>query len=153
MPQQCRIQAMSATYTSHGNAGSLTPWSRPGIEPASPWILVGFVTTEPPWELPLLINLNKHIAIRLKNRKTGVHEHGMQFHHRTTFGGIFMYSYQYFSYRTAVPCSCILHFIDILYPGWSQHYNDFPYLCISFLTILIAEQICLIISLLLGNSF
>ena len=33
----------SATYTTvHGNAGSLTHGVRPGIEPASSWILVGF---------------------------------------------------------------------------------------------------------------
>ena len=39
---------MSVTYTiAHGHAGSLTHWTRPGIETASSWILVGFVTTEP----------------------------------------------------------------------------------------------------------
>ena len=33
------------TYpTAHGNVGSLTHWARPGIEPASSWILVGFVS-------------------------------------------------------------------------------------------------------------
>ena len=43
-PQQRGIQAMSATYaTVHGNAGSLTHWVRPGMEPTYPWILVGFV--------------------------------------------------------------------------------------------------------------
>ena len=42
------IQATSATYmAAHGNAGSLTHRARPGIEPMSSWILVGFVTTEP----------------------------------------------------------------------------------------------------------
>ena len=29
--------------TAHGNAGSLTHWARPGIKPASSWILVRFV--------------------------------------------------------------------------------------------------------------
>ena len=39
MTQQCQIQAMSVTYTTaHSNA------ARPGIEPASSWMLVGFVT-------------------------------------------------------------------------------------------------------------
>ena len=34
-PQQCRIQAMSVTYSiAHGNVRSLTHWARPGIEPA-----------------------------------------------------------------------------------------------------------------------
>ena len=55
-PQQCGIQAMSATYTAaHGNAGSLTHWARPGIEPASSLILVRFVSAEPWWELPFLL--------------------------------------------------------------------------------------------------
>ena len=51
-PQQCQIWAMSATYTiGHGNAGSLTHWVRPAIEPAFSWILVGFISTAPQWEL------------------------------------------------------------------------------------------------------
>ena len=40
------------TYTTaHSNTGSLTHQVRPGIEPASSWLLVGFVTTEPQQEL------------------------------------------------------------------------------------------------------
>ena len=51
-PQQCQIRAASATYsTAHGNARSLTHRARPGMEPASSWILVGFVTTEPGQDL------------------------------------------------------------------------------------------------------
>ena len=43
-PQEQGIRPMSATYTSaHGNAGSFTHWTRSGTEPASSWILVGFV--------------------------------------------------------------------------------------------------------------
>ena len=34
------------------NAGSLIHWVRPGIEPTSLWILVGWVSTEPRQELP-----------------------------------------------------------------------------------------------------
>ena len=49
-PQPHQIRAASATY---GNAGSLTHWVRPGIEPASSWILVRFVSTNPRRELPL----------------------------------------------------------------------------------------------------
>ena len=45
-------------YT-HGNAGSLTHWARPGIKPMSWWILVGFVTTEPPQELLFLISWSR----------------------------------------------------------------------------------------------
>ena len=47
------IQATSTTYPrAHGNAGSLIHEARPGIEPASSWILVGFVSAAPQWELP-----------------------------------------------------------------------------------------------------
>ena len=56
--QQCQIWALSATYTTvHGNAASLThpPWVGSGIEPTPLWMLVGFVTTEPQWELPLYL--------------------------------------------------------------------------------------------------
>ena len=43
-PQQCGIQAESATYTTaHINAGSLTHWARSEIEPATSLFLVGFV--------------------------------------------------------------------------------------------------------------
>ena len=44
-PQQHGIWAPSVTYTTaHGNAGSLTNRLRPGIKPASLWILVGFIS-------------------------------------------------------------------------------------------------------------
>ena len=36
----------------HSNASSLTHGARPGIEPISSWILVGFIIAEPQWELP-----------------------------------------------------------------------------------------------------
>ena len=42
--------AAAGLHHSHSNAGSLTHWARPGIKPASFWILVGFITTEPWWE-------------------------------------------------------------------------------------------------------
>ena len=43
--QQHQIWAVSATYTAgQGNAGSLTHWAGPGIELASSWLLVEFVT-------------------------------------------------------------------------------------------------------------
>ena len=45
---------MSATYTrAHGNAGSLTHWARPGIEPTTSQFLVRFISAAPPRELPL----------------------------------------------------------------------------------------------------
>ena len=51
-PQLHKIWAMSATYTTaHSNAGSLTHWTRPGIEPETSWFLVGFVFAAPRLEL------------------------------------------------------------------------------------------------------
>ena len=45
------MRAASATHTTaHGNAGSLTHWVRPGIEPATSWFLVRFVSSAPQWE-------------------------------------------------------------------------------------------------------
>ena len=42
--QQCQIQAVSSIYTTaHSNSGSLTHCARPGIEPASSWILGGLL--------------------------------------------------------------------------------------------------------------
>ena len=48
------------------NAGSLTDWLRPEIKPASSWILVRFVTTEPQRELSshaFQSTLEGHLAI------------------------------------------------------------------------------------------
>ena len=63
-PQQHRIQNSSATYTTaHGNAGSLTHRVRPGIEPTSSWILVGFVSAAPQWELLILFLWPSNISL------------------------------------------------------------------------------------------
>ena len=40
-----------------GNTGSLTHWIRLGIELTSSWIIVGFITAEPQWELQIGIAL------------------------------------------------------------------------------------------------
>ena len=49
---ETQIWAESVTYTTaQGNAGSLTCWARPGIEPAYSWILVRFFSAEPRGEL------------------------------------------------------------------------------------------------------
>ena len=45
--------AAAGLHPSHSNAGSLTHWVRPGIKPASSWILVGFLTAGPQRELPI----------------------------------------------------------------------------------------------------
>ena len=44
------LQLLAYT-TAHGSTGFLTHWVRPGMELASSWVLVGFVTTEPQREL------------------------------------------------------------------------------------------------------
>ena len=47
-----RIGATAARlHHSHSKAGSLTHWVRPGIEPATSWFLVGFVSAAPQQEL------------------------------------------------------------------------------------------------------
>ena len=52
-PQQYQIWAASETYTTaYGNAESLTHWVGPGIEPASSWILVKFLTHRAPMGTP-----------------------------------------------------------------------------------------------------
>ena len=53
-----QIWATSATYTtaySNARSGSLTHWARPGMEPASSWKVVRFVSAEPWWELPFFL--------------------------------------------------------------------------------------------------
>ena len=59
-PQQCQVRAASDTYTTAcSNTGSLTHWARPGVEPTSSWMLVGFLirwaTKGTPPNFPLFI--------------------------------------------------------------------------------------------------
>ena len=55
-----RIQTASSTYTTtHSNAGSLTHWARPGIEPLSSWILVWFITAKPRWEFLFFLHFGE----------------------------------------------------------------------------------------------
>ena len=59
-PQQCGIWAASETYTTvHISARYLIHWVKPGLEPTSSWKLVGFVSTEPQWELHTTMYLSK----------------------------------------------------------------------------------------------
>ena len=72
------------TYTTaHGNTGSLTPWVRPGIELATSWFPVRFVSTAPRWEL-LSCGFDVIPDIRefLRIRRTGSQE--------SHLGGCFM---------------------------------------------------------------
>ena len=47
--------------TAHGNAGSLTHGVRPGIESASSWMLVGFISAEPRQDLLILTLVHAHL--------------------------------------------------------------------------------------------
>ena len=53
--------------TAHSNTGYLIPWARPGIYPASSWILVGFITSESQWELPEMYFL---YIFKFRNRQS-----------------------------------------------------------------------------------
>ena len=66
-PQQIEIQALSAICTTaQGNAGSLTPLERWGMERASSWILAGLVSAEPPQELPYWKIFNAKVRISVE---------------------------------------------------------------------------------------
>ena len=43
---------LPAYAIAHSNTRSLTHWVRPGIEPATSWFLVGFISVVQQWELP-----------------------------------------------------------------------------------------------------
>ena len=60
---ESELQLMMAYTTAYNNARFLTHWERPVMEPVSSWILVGFVTPEPQWELPAN-NFNENISER-----------------------------------------------------------------------------------------
>ena len=57
----------SAYTTAHSNTGSLTHWARPGIEPATSWLLVGFIKHWAMSETPRLGALEdrNHITVFL----------------------------------------------------------------------------------------
>ena len=58
-PQPCQVQATSVTYiTAHGNTRSLIHWVRPGIKPASSWILVVLVLSHSRNSIFYLFNLS-----------------------------------------------------------------------------------------------
>ena len=71
-PQQHQIWAMSATYaTVHGNTGSLTHWARSGMKPASSWMPVRFVSTEP-WQELLDQSFKYCFAFQASFRESGM---------------------------------------------------------------------------------
>ena len=72
-PQQYQIRATSSTYTTvHGNARSWTHWVRPGIKPATSWLLVRIISAAPWWELlflcVLLLQASSRPTFSLKAR-------------------------------------------------------------------------------------
>ena len=59
--RQRQIRDESATYTTvHCNMGSLTHWARPGIEPASSWLLVKFIFAA--WNGILKLSIRNHLV-------------------------------------------------------------------------------------------
>ena len=59
-----RSEPYLVTYTrAHSNFGSLTHWARPGIEPASSWMLVRFISAEPQRELLVDLSIWSHIIL------------------------------------------------------------------------------------------
>ena len=70
---------MSAT-TAHCHTGSPTHWARPRMEPASSWILNGFPTAEPQWELLFCpfwshLPLRKHEDVRTRSSSKPLPRH------------------------------------------------------------------------------
>ena len=66
---------MSVTYTAaHNNAGSLTHCARPGIEPLSSWMLVGFVNN---WATKgtRIFSFLRKLHIVLHSGGTNLHSH------------------------------------------------------------------------------
>ena len=71
--QACAIATATATqdpshicYLHHSNAGSFIQWARPGIEPASSWILVMFISTALQPEIPLSIILENTLLSKMR---------------------------------------------------------------------------------------
>ena len=59
------------TYTTaHGKARFLTQWARPGFEPISSWILVGFISAVPQRELPKTYVFLKTLSTLQGNNQT-----------------------------------------------------------------------------------
>ena len=56
--------------TAHGNTGSLNYQARPGIEPTLSWILVGFITVEPWWELQIFKIITEEFPLCLSGLRT-----------------------------------------------------------------------------------
>ena len=74
-PQQCRIRVPSLTYTTaHGNTGSLTHCARPGIESATSWFLVGFVSAAPWRKLQEILSYLTEILFCSDNHYFFMHE-------------------------------------------------------------------------------
>ena len=106
-PQQCRIQAASATYT-------MAHWSRPGIKPMSSWILVGFVNHWARKGTPRFLDFLRH--------------HHNHHYHKACFQHHYMW---FLSYKTSdliiVSCynSVICHMATIFFKLKSDYLHLF----------------------------
>ena len=78
-PLQRGIRAVSVSYaTFHGNTGSSTHWVRPGIEPATSWNLIRFISAEPQRDLRFAQFLTGDIEIILRCTKNSIWEIKME---------------------------------------------------------------------------
>ena len=89
-PQQHGIWAASMTYTTaHGNAGPLTHWARPGMQPTTSWFLAGFISTVPRRKLRELLLVKKQTTNQrfseIRMNHTRLNEL-MRDHHSYLFG-------------------------------------------------------------------
>ena len=68
-PQEHQIPSqLFDLYHSSWQHWILNPWVGPRIKPTSSWLLVGFISAEPWWELPIKIFKNKKNIKKAKNK-------------------------------------------------------------------------------------
>ena len=81
-----------AYATAHGNTGSLTHSARSGIEPATSWFLVRFVSSAPRQELPRLRFLTNALRLASSTKGENWEVNGAN---NLTFTNIFSHVYKY----------------------------------------------------------
>ena len=112
-PQQHGIWAMSVTYTTaHDNTRSFIHLVKPGIEPATSWFLVRFVSSAPWQELPRLRFLTNALRLASSTKGESWEVNGAN---NPTFTNIFSHVYKYeikgmrrlyYMFKVNQPVSC-----------------------------------------------